>query len=111
MAEPAAKTITGKPAPARRKEESQSFAAAPDERGVASLADLTRLASTYLTEDDIRRIRDAYRVSDEAHLGDFRTSGEPYISHPIAVAETCAQWKLDTESLMAALLHDVLEDT
>ncbi len=123
MADPRVQPATSKTPAARRKPDSkpdskhplqpepQSFATAPDERAVASLADLTRLASAYLTEDDIRRIRDAYRVSDEAHLGNFRSSGEPYISHPIAVAETCAHWKLDTESLMAALLHDVLEDT
>src|SRR5690348_10392135 len=87
------------------------FATAPDERQVASLAGLTRLVGTYLPEEDLRRIRDAYRFSDAAHLGQFRTSGEPYISHPIAVAETCARWKLDAESLMAALLHDVMEDS
>ncbi|TXL65927.1 RelA/SpoT family protein [Zeimonas arvi] len=87
------------------------FVAAPDERQVVSLASLTRKAAAYLTEDDIRRIREAYRLSDEAHLGQFRTSGEPYISHPIAVAEILAGWKLDADSLMAALLHDVIEDT
>ena len=88
-----------------------AFAIAPDERQVVTLASLTRLAETYLGPDEVRRIRDAYRVSDHAHLGQFRTSGEPYISHPIAVAEICAGWKLDTESLMAALLHDVMEDS
>ena len=88
-----------------------AFAIAPDERQVVTLASLTRLAETYLSADDVRRIREAYRVSDHAHLGQFRTSGEPYISHPIAVAEICAGWKLDTESLMAALLHDVMEDS
>jgi GTP diphosphokinase / guanosine-3',5'-bis(diphosphate) 3'-diphosphatase len=87
------------------------FVAAADERQVVSLASLTRKVSTYLGEDDIRRIRDAYRLSDEAHLGQFRSSGEPYISHPIAVAEILAGWKLDANSLMAALLHDVIEDT
>ncbi len=87
-----------------------SFAQAPDERQVASLASLTQLAESYLGEQDVRRIRDAWRMADDAHLGQFRTSGEPYISHPIAVAEICAGWKLDTESLMAALLHDTLED-
>ncbi len=87
------------------------FVAAPDERQVVSLASLTRKAAAYLTEDEIRRIREAYRLSDEAHLGQFRTSGEPYISHPIAVAEILAGWKLDADSLMAALLHDVIEDT
>ncbi|MFP5461796.1 MAG: RelA/SpoT family protein [Gammaproteobacteria bacterium] len=87
-----------------------TFANAPDERQVASLASLTRLAEAYLPEEDVRRVREAYRVADRAHLGQFRSSGEPYISHPIAVAEICAGWKLDADSLMAALLHDVLED-
>jgi len=87
------------------------FAAVADERQVASLATLTRQAGSYLSEDDLRRIREAYRFSDEAHLGQFRSSGEPYISHPIAVAEILCNWKLDADSLMAALLHDVIEDT
>jgi len=86
-------------------------ASTPAIRQVASLAELTRLASAYLPEEDLQKIREAYRVSDAAHLGQFRQSGEPYVSHPIAVAETCARWKLDAEALMAALLHDVIEDT
>ncbi|MCO5108402.1 MAG: bifunctional (p)ppGpp synthetase/guanosine-3',5'-bis(diphosphate) 3'-pyrophosphohydrolase [Burkholderiaceae bacterium] len=87
------------------------FVAVADERQVVSLAGLTRKAGAYLSEDDLRRIREAYRFSDEAHLGQFRSSGEPYISHPIAVAEILCGWKLDADSLMAALLHDVIEDT
>ncbi len=87
------------------------FARAPDKRKVATLASLTRKLSAYLPAADVRRVKDAYRFADEAHLGQFRTSGEPYISHPIAVAEICTGWRLDTESLMAALLHDVLEDS
>src|SRR5699024_4958792 len=51
-----------------------------------------------------------YRFADQAHLGQFRASGQPYISHPIAVTEICAGWRLDVDSLMAALLHDVIED-
>ncbi|MCP5264906.1 MAG: bifunctional (p)ppGpp synthetase/guanosine-3',5'-bis(diphosphate) 3'-pyrophosphohydrolase [Burkholderiaceae bacterium] len=86
------------------------FTALADGRAVATLASLSGLIN-YLPEEDQRRIRDAYRFGDEAHLGQFRSSGEPYISHPIAVAEICAQWRLDTESLMAALLHDTIEDT
>ncbi len=89
----------------------EGFVAVADERQVASLAGLTRMAGAYLSEDDLRRIREAYRFSDEAHLGQFRSSGEPYISHPIAVAEILCGWKLDADSLMAALLHDVIEDT
>jgi RelA/SpoT family (p)ppGpp synthetase len=88
-----------------------SFAAAPDGRQVVTLGSLTQVAESYLGPDDLRRIREAYRFSDHAHLGQFRSSGEPYISHPIEVARICAGWKLDTESLMAALLHDVMEDS
>ena len=52
----------------------------------------------------------AYRFADEAHLGQFRASGEPYITHPIAVAGLCAEWKLDVQAIMAALMHDAMED-
>ena len=89
----------------------EGFAAPADERRVVSLAHLTKLASSYLGEDDVKRVREAYRFSDSSHLGQFRTSGEPYISHPIAVAEICVGWRLDADALMAALLHDVMEDT
>ena len=89
----------------------QGFITSPDERTIVSLARLTERASEYLPEDDVRRIREAYRFGDEAHLGQFRSSGEPYISHPIAVAEILAGWRLDADSLMAALLHDVIEDS
>jgi len=80
-------------------------------QSVVSLAPLTRCVSTYLPPEDIARIREAYRFADQAHLGQFRSSGAPYISHPIAVAGILAHWKLDTDTLMAALLHDVIEDT
>ena len=64
----------------------------------------------YLNADQIELIRKAYRFADQAHLGQKRSSGEPYITHPIAVATQCAEWKLDTQALMAALLHDSMED-
>lgn len=64
----------------------------------------------YLDDASVERVRQAYRYADHAHLGQLRNSGEPYITHPIAVASLCADWKLDTEALMAALLHDALED-
>jgi guanosine-3',5'-bis(diphosphate) 3'-pyrophosphohydrolase len=89
----------------------EGFAAPADERRVVSLGSLTQAASVYLGEDDLKRVRDAYRFSDSSHLGQFRTSGEPYISHPIAVAEICVGWRLDADALMAALLHDVMEDS
>jgi guanosine-3',5'-bis(diphosphate) 3'-pyrophosphohydrolase len=64
----------------------------------------------YLSENDVELVRDAYRFADQAHLGQLRNSGEPYITHPIAVAAQCAEWKLDAQALMAALLHDAMED-
>ena len=64
----------------------------------------------YLPPGDVERVRLAYKFADEAHLGQIRASGEPYITHPIAVAAQCADWKLDAQALMAALLHDALED-
>ena len=65
----------------------------------------------YLKKADIARLADAYRFSEAAHAGQKRQSGEPYISHPLAVAEILAGWHLDGQALMAALLHDVMEDT
>ncbi|MFO1226648.1 RelA/SpoT family protein [Roseateles sp.] len=65
---------------------------------------------SYLNKAEIKRIREAYRFADEAHLGQTRASGEPYITHPIAVARICAEWKLDAQAIMAALMHDVIED-
>jgi len=64
----------------------------------------------YLEPSDRESVRKAYRFADSAHLGQLRHSGEPYITHPIAVAAECAEWKLDAYALMAALLHDTLED-
>ncbi|MFM7341369.1 MAG: RelA/SpoT family protein, partial [Betaproteobacteria bacterium] len=75
----------------------------------ASFAALTAKLG-YLGASDIEQVRRAYRFADEAHLGQIRGSGEPYITHPIAVAAQCADWKLDAQALMAALLHDAIED-
>ena len=75
----------------------------------ASFATLTKKLS-YLGAADIKRVREAYKFADEAHLGQFRASGEPYITHPIAVAGLCAEWKLDAQAIMAALMHDAMED-
>jgi len=76
----------------------------------ASITGLQKVISGYLSKKDVARVKEAYRFSDQAHLGQFRSSGEPYITHPIAVTEVCAGWKLDADALMAALLHDVMED-
>jgi GTP pyrophosphokinase len=78
---------------------------------VVTFAALTDRLKRYLGSSDIQRIKEAYRFSDAAHLGQFRKSGEPYITHPIAVAEVLADWKLDAAAIQAALLHDVLEDS
>ncbi len=89
---------------------SNSSAVAAQAASLPSIAQLTQKISSYLTPAEVQRVRDAFKFSDAAHLGQFRASGEPYISHPIAVTEICADWKLDVEALMAALLHDVMED-
>ncbi len=64
----------------------------------------------YLSKAEVKRVREAYKFADEAHLGQKRATGEPYITHPIAVAGICAEWRLDAQALMAALMHDVVED-
>ena len=83
--------------------------AATADAAAASFASLTHKLD-YLDAADIKRVRDAYRFADSAHLGQFRASGEPYITHPIAVAGLCADWKLDAQAIMAALMHDAMED-
>jgi len=65
----------------------------------------------YLKPVDVARLTEAYRFSGAAHAGQKRQSGEPYVSHPLAVAEILAGWRLDGQALVAALLHDVMEDT
>jgi GTP diphosphokinase / guanosine-3',5'-bis(diphosphate) 3'-diphosphatase len=65
----------------------------------------------YLKPKDVAGLAQAYRFSEAAHAGQKRQSGDPYISHPLAVAEILADWHLDGQTLMAALLHDVTEDT
>jgi guanosine-3',5'-bis(diphosphate) 3'-pyrophosphohydrolase len=67
--------------------------------------------SGYLKPEDISQLQSAFHFSEQAHEGQFRQSGEPYISHPLAVASILAEWHLDSQALTAALLHDVMEDT
>ena len=95
------------PAPGRRPDATVPSPAA--NAAAASFAALTS-AMDYLDAQDVDQVRRAYRFADEAHLGQLRANGEPYITHPIAVAAQCAQWKLDAQALMAALLHDAIED-
>ena len=93
--------------PDRRAPAKPSPAAA--NAAAASFAGLTAKLD-YLPAPDLEQVRAAYRFADQAHLGQIRNSGEPYITHPIAVATQCAEWKLDAQALMAALLHDSMED-
>jgi guanosine-3',5'-bis(diphosphate) 3'-pyrophosphohydrolase len=88
---------TRAPADAGPKTEAASFAALSDKLG-------------YLSKAEIKQIREAYKFADEAHLGQFRASGQPYITHPIAVAGMVADWRLDAQAVMAALMHDAMED-
>ena len=64
----------------------------------------------YLSKADVVLVRDAYKFADQAHLGQLRASGEPYITHPLAVADLVADWRLDAQAVMAALMHDAMED-
>ncbi len=66
---------------------------------------------SYLLPEEQRQVQDAYRFSELAHHGQRRLSGEPYITHPLAVASALAEWQMDVEGIVAALLHDVMEDT
>ncbi|MCJ8301078.1 bifunctional GTP diphosphokinase/guanosine-3',5'-bis pyrophosphate 3'-pyrophosphohydrolase [Shewanella sp.] len=72
---------------------------------------LKESASSYLEPDQVALLKQAYQVARDAHEGQMRTSGEPYITHPVAVARILADMRLDHETLMAALLHDTIEDT
>jgi len=72
---------------------------------------LKQYISEYLEPEQVAEVERAYVISRDAHKGQTRTSGDPYITHPIAVARLLAEMRLDHETLMAALLHDVIEDT
>ncbi|RTH28748.1 GTP pyrophosphokinase, partial [Thermus scotoductus] len=64
----------------------------------------------YLPPQDREKVREAYRFAEEAHRGQLRKSGEPYITHPVAVAEILASLRMDADTVAAGLLHDTLED-
>ncbi|PPD11573.1 bifunctional (p)ppGpp synthetase/guanosine-3',5'-bis(diphosphate) 3'-pyrophosphohydrolase [Methylophilus sp.] len=72
---------------------------------------LTQLIRKYLNEEEVQLVWQAYRYADQAHAGQTRKTGEPYITHPISVACILARLHLDLPTLLAALLHDVVEDT
>jgi GTP pyrophosphokinase len=78
---------------------------------MSEIAEFTRHLGNYLPPPDIALVERAFSFSDSAHRGQFRKSGEPYITHPLAVASILSQWRLDAQGIAAALLHDVMEDT
>ena len=75
------------------------------------MASFEQLIADYLPLDQAQQVRRAYYYSEQAHYGQTRRSGEPYVTHPLAVASILARMHMDSQSLMAALLHDVIEDT
>ncbi|MDP2562831.1 bifunctional GTP diphosphokinase/guanosine-3',5'-bis pyrophosphate 3'-pyrophosphohydrolase [Psychrobium sp. 1_MG-2023] len=75
------------------------------------IENLVEVVSSYLEPSHVKEIEQAYRVAKAAHEGQFRSSGEPYVTHPVAVCQILADMRLDHETLIAALLHDVIEDT
>jgi guanosine-3',5'-bis(diphosphate) 3'-pyrophosphohydrolase len=78
---------------------------------VPTIDALSDRLSTYLSTEQIQLVRRAYFYAEQAHTGQRRRSGEPYIIHPLAVANILANMRLDHQSLMASMLHDVIEDT
>ncbi|MCC5854189.1 MAG: bifunctional GTP diphosphokinase/guanosine-3',5'-bis pyrophosphate 3'-pyrophosphohydrolase [Idiomarina sp.] len=72
---------------------------------------LRKQVESYLPPEQVSRIERAFEVAFDAHAEQKRASGEPYITHPVAVTTMLAEMRLDHETLMAALLHDVIEDT
>ncbi|HEX5278034.1 MAG TPA: bifunctional GTP diphosphokinase/guanosine-3',5'-bis pyrophosphate 3'-pyrophosphohydrolase [Fluviicoccus sp.] len=77
----------------------------------AGLAGFCEYLATYLKPEQIAEVESAYLFSKAAHEGQFRRNGDPYITHPLAVADILGHMHMDHQSLMAALLHDVIEDT
>lgn len=73
--------------------------------------DLKQLLATYLTQDKIEKVGRAYSLAAQAHEGQKRFTGEPYITHPLEVARILGQLHMDDECIAAAILHDTIEDT
>jgi guanosine-3',5'-bis(diphosphate) 3'-pyrophosphohydrolase len=92
-----------------RPADEPSSVAAGDARFLIS--DLCGYLEGYLTPDQVSEVYRAYLFGAEAHEGQNRLSGEPYIYHPVAVARILAGMRMDHQCLMAAILHDVIEDT
>lgn len=76
-----------------------------------NLKKLTKNLGLYLGQDQLEQVKKAYFFAANAHSGQFRVSGDPYVSHPLAVAEILGKLKMDEDCLSAAMLHDVIEDS
>ena len=74
-------------------------------------AELRNQLAEYLNKEQVELVALSYATAEKAHSGQTRSSGEPYITHPIAVAQILADMHMDYQSIIAAMLHDVLEDT
>jgi RelA/SpoT family (p)ppGpp synthetase len=83
----------------------------PGGRRSTGISQLLDKLEAYLSPAQVERVREAYDFGAEKHLGQKRLSGEPYITHPVAVADILADLRLDADTLVAAILHDVIEDT
>jgi RelA/SpoT family (p)ppGpp synthetase len=83
----------------------------PGGRRTTGISQLLDKLEGYLPPAQVERVREAYDFGAERHQGQKRVSGEPYITHPVAVADILADLKLDADTLVAAILHDVIEDT
>lgn len=75
------------------------------------ISDLCRIVEDYMNPDQVRDVYRAYLFGAQAHEGQYRKTGEPYIYHPISVARILAEMHMDSKSICAAILHDVIEDT
>jgi guanosine-3',5'-bis(diphosphate) 3'-pyrophosphohydrolase len=106
-----AKKPASKKKAARKKKRSQNKAPELLPARRLLISDLCEVLETYLEPDDIKVVYQAYLFGSEAHNGQTRRSGEPYIHHPLEVAYNLASMHLDARSIVAAILHDVIEDT
>ena len=81
------------------------------ETEILAIDDLCARAGTYLPADQVEKVKQAYEFGAVAHSGQMRLSGEPYIQHPLEVANILTDMHMDCDTLVAAMLHDVIEDT